>query len=123
MRDRWLSLGLNRPMRINDEDCDVPMLCAEDVIGDFRAIPSEIRMKYLHIIPDVLAHLFIRFVKLSAAVGKILHFHYRPNRAIGVKDIERCEKELQECAGCSDEGGSEDWLSQLYMYQFQLLQA
>ncbi|RYP00603.1 hypothetical protein DL765_010903 [Monosporascus sp. GIB2] len=46
-RDRWLSLAMGRPMRINIRDCDTPMTSAEDLANDFSELPSLIRARYM----------------------------------------------------------------------------
>ncbi|OJJ08292.1 hypothetical protein ASPVEDRAFT_143719 [Aspergillus versicolor CBS 583.65] len=49
LRDRWLSLTLGRPLRIDLDDCDVAMPSVVDIYHDFKDIPESL---YSAFIPD-----------------------------------------------------------------------
>ena len=77
IRDRWLSLAKGRPMRIHDEDCDVPMPCAEDIFHELHAIDPEIRNVFVPNQSDLLAKTWIGLMKTSFHLGQILRIYYR----------------------------------------------
>jgi len=108
-------------MRINPEDCDMPMPCVDDVTKELVAIPSATKDKYLPVESDALARLWVNLVKISAALGSILRTHYRssgPNP--GIADIERCEEEIQRCALDKEGLGQTSQILRLHRYQLQL---
>jgi hypothetical protein len=80
-RDRLIALGMRRPMRVKDDDCDVPMLTLEDfefhsfspeivqMVGD-----SEILQNVSH--QRELALMFIEKAKLCLCVSHVLSAQY-----------------------------------------------
>lgn len=77
IRDRWLSLAKGRPMRIHDEDCDVPMPFAEDISNELQAIDPEIRNLFVPNHSNLLAVIWIGLMKTSLHLGQILRIYYR----------------------------------------------
>ena len=81
MRDRLIALGMRRPTRIKNEDCDVPMLALEDF--DIEALPQEI-VRMLGGCPVVrdtakrtkLASLCIEKAKLCLCISHVLAAQY-----------------------------------------------
>jgi Fungal specific transcription factor domain len=81
LRDRLICLGMRRPMRIKDDDFDVPMLALEDF--DFQTLPSRI-CKMLGSCPLLseygsmkqLAVMCIEKVKLAVCIGNVLKTQY-----------------------------------------------
>ncbi|KAL4984345.1 fungal-specific transcription factor domain-containing protein [Aspergillus falconensis] len=70
LRDRWLSLTLGRPLRIDLDDCDVPMPTVSDIIYDFRDIHPTV---FAAFIPDdlpLLAEYWIRLIDLSPPLNR-----------------------------------------------------
>ncbi|CAI7611418.1 unnamed protein product [Penicillium discolor] len=65
-RDRWLSLTLGRPMRINLDDCDQPMPSAADLLGDVAELPSSITSAYIPNDLPELAEYWIILLKLMS---------------------------------------------------------
>ncbi|RAH70049.1 Zn(II)2Cys6 transcription factor [Aspergillus aculeatinus CBS 121060] len=53
-RDRWLSLTLGRPLRIDLEDCDVAMPLVEDLLYDLNDVPEPLLSAF---IPDEVSRL------------------------------------------------------------------
>ncbi|RYP64449.1 hypothetical protein DL769_006671 [Monosporascus sp. CRB-8-3] len=97
-RDRWLSLGMGRPMRINIRDCDTPMASAEDLTNDFSELPPLIRAKYMP--PDFrqLADHWVVLLHLSKVLGTILSENYCPTGPLPSRTwIEATEQELRRC--------------------------
>ncbi|KAL4938603.1 hypothetical protein BDV06DRAFT_225833 [Aspergillus oleicola] len=77
-RDRWLSLTLGRPLRINLLDCDVSMPSVTDVLCDLAEIPPSISAS---LIPEDLAQLteyWIILLQLSKTLGDVLTLSYQP---------------------------------------------
>jgi hypothetical protein len=80
-RDRLIALGMRRPMRVKDDDCDVPMLTIDDF--EFRQFPPEVlemlgecellenRQHQRH-----LAIMFIEKAKLCLCVSRVLSAQY-----------------------------------------------
>ncbi|KAL2827645.1 fungal-specific transcription factor domain-containing protein [Aspergillus pseudoustus] len=123
-RDRLIALGMRRPMRVKDDDCDVPMLTLDDfefhpfspeivnMVGD-----SEILQSVSH--QRELASMFIEKAKLCLCVSHVLSAQYSvlshkfggtmettmmlvPKKsAAETFEVRRCDQEL------------EDWLAHL----------
>jgi Fungal specific transcription factor domain len=95
IRDRWLSLAKGRPMRVHDEDCDVFMPSAQDVVCEISNIKPEVRTKFVPAHSDTLAEIWVYFVKTSITLGQVLRMHYRVK---GLKadtgDIEKVATDL-----------------------------
>ena len=98
VRDRWLSLGFGRPMKVQLEDCDIPMPNVEDVTMELTVLPSSIIEKYLSANQNRLAELWIKFVKLSKALGSMIQVFYRLQRSMPDIDyVQKCENEILRC--------------------------
>ncbi|WEW59041.1 hypothetical protein PRK78_004509 [Emydomyces testavorans] len=80
-RDRLIALGMRRPTRIKDEDCDVPMLLVSDF--EFKPLSPEV----LQVLGDVelthnvahqreLAVMFIEKAKLCLKISHVLSAQY-----------------------------------------------
>lgn len=123
-RDRLIALGMRRPMRVKDDDCDVPMLTLDDF--DFHPLSPEIVAMVGHseVLCNVdhqreLALMFIEKAKLCLCVSHVLSAQYSvlshkfggtmettmmlvPKKsAAEAFEVRRCDQEL------------EDWLANL----------
>ncbi|GES56956.1 C6 transcription factor [Aspergillus terreus] len=123
-RDRLIALGMRRPMRVKDDDCDVPMLTLDDF--EFHPFSPEIvsMVGNSEILQDVshqkeLALMFIEKAKLCLCVSHVLSAQYSvlshkfggtmettmmlvPKKsAAETFEVRRCDQEL------------EDWLAHL----------
>ncbi|CAK7234605.1 hypothetical protein SBRCBS47491_009007 [Sporothrix bragantina] len=109
LRDRWVSLAKGRPMRIHDEDCDVPMPVREDLDADFLEA-SELEEQLIEdtsqrLLPAraqaaVLGRMWLRMVTISALLGRIVRSHYRvQGPPLRCEDIDNYERELQMYLG------------------------
>jgi len=87
MRDRLLSLGMSRPMRIRDGDFDVPLPTVEDFECDIPTIAYPGTSEHstdAHIRPSLLdkststklAEIFVSNVKLCVNIGSIFSVQY-----------------------------------------------
>ncbi|KAF5863412.1 hypothetical protein ETB97_010170 [Aspergillus alliaceus] len=123
-RDRLIALGMRRPMRVKDDDCDVPMLTLDDF--EFHPFSPEIvnMVGSSEILQDMnhqkeLALMFIEKAKLCLCVSHVLSAQYSvlshkfggtmettmmlvPKKsAAETFEVRRCDQEL------------EDWLAHL----------
>jgi Fungal specific transcription factor domain. len=80
-RDRLIALGMRRPMRIKDDDCDVPMLTLDDF--EFKTFPPEIvnMVGNCELLRNVnhqreLGLMFIEKAKLCLCVSHVLSAQY-----------------------------------------------
>ncbi|KAI0479874.1 hypothetical protein F4859DRAFT_477602 [Xylaria cf. heliscus] len=97
-RDRWLSFGMGRPMRINIRDCDTPLPSADDLTNDFSDLPPSIRSTYMP--PDFrqLANHWVVLLHLSKVLGTILTENYSPTSPLPSRSwIEATEQDLLRC--------------------------
>ncbi|CAK7236100.1 hypothetical protein SCUCBS95973_009492 [Sporothrix curviconia] len=105
VRDRWVALAKGRPMRIHDEDCDVPMPLSADLLVDFLEASGQEEHPEMDVsrrlLPAraqaaALARMWINMATISALLGRIVRAHYRvqgpPPRQ---EDIDGFERELQ----------------------------
>lgn len=124
-RDRLIALGMRRPMRVKDDDCDVPMLTLDDF--DFHPLSPEIvgMVGNSEVLRNVdhqreLALMFIEKAKLCLCVSHVLSAQYSvlshkfggtmettmmlvPKKsAAETFEVRRCDQEL------------EDWLANLH---------
>lgn len=72
-RDRWVAVSLGRPVMINLEDSDVPMLTEDDFNEDEANLPS------LYPVNRVNVLYFIHSVKLSEIMGLVLRQQFSVN--------------------------------------------
>ena len=97
-RDVWASLGFGRPMKIDSEDCDAPMLTVEDIASpDLDDVPLDLQG---FIPPNVreLAYLMLNFLELSMILERILKSYYRPRSTPPtIQKIERDERDILSC--------------------------
>lgn len=121
VRDRWLSLVKGRPMRINLEDCDVPLPTTDDIAKELDAIPKAARDRYIPYQSDAVARLWLKLVEISVVLGNILRIHYRHKGSKPtVEDIEKSEEEVQECALAAKDLEHETPVMQVFAYQLRL---
>ena len=121
VRDRWLSLVKGRPLRIDLEDCDLPLPVIDDIAKELDALPLAVRDRYIPYQSDAVARLWIKLVRISVTLGNILRVHYRcKGPRPSVEDIEKSEEEVQGCVLNNDEMEYADPTMQLFAYQFQL---
>lgn len=96
-REAFAALGFGRPMRINIDDCDVPVPTVEEALADtqvrhsFSVVPAphsvqrlEASMLDIYLPPDRerLANLWIHLLHLSMHVEHMFVTHYRPRRPV-----------------------------------------
>jgi len=123
-RDRLIALGMRRPMRVKDDDCDVPMLSLEDF--EFHPFSPEIvaMVGNSEILQNVshqreLALMFIEKAKLCLCVSHVLSAQYSvlSHKFGGTMETtmmlvpKKSTAETFEVRSCDQE--LEDWLANL----------
>ncbi|EPE04422.1 c6 transcription factor [Ophiostoma piceae UAMH 11346] len=101
VRDRWVALAKGRPMRIHDEDCDVPLPVQEELMQGYVAA-YETRPGGDILLPPkqatALGLMWLRLVSISSLLGRIVRAHYRAQGPRPSQhDIDAFERELQMC--------------------------
>lgn len=121
IRDRWLSLAKGRPMRIHDEDCDVPMPRAEDIFHELYAIDSKIRDVFVPSQLDLLAETWIGLMKTSFYLGQILRLYYRVRGPKpSPQEIEKLASDLHSVGQMEVPQASTDDLVLIHKYHLDL---
>lgn len=117
-RDRLIALGMRRPMRVKDDDCDVPMLTLDDF--EFRKFPTEVTdmLGDCELLQNTehqrhLAMMFIEKAKLCLCVSHVLSAQYSvlshrfggttettmmlvPKKSeAGTTQVQQCDEELE----------------------------
>ncbi|KAM3423468.1 hypothetical protein BST61_g898 [Cercospora zeina] len=96
-RDRWLSLGHGRPLRINAADCDVPMVGADCMLD----LPEQAPQAWRKYVPQDLQHItpiWTGLLQLTVGLGEILSATYQPHRApLDSTKIAEIERRVSEC--------------------------
>ena len=96
-RDRWLSLGYDRPLRINADDCNVPMVGSDCMMQ----LPSRAPQAWLKYVPAELSHLgpiWIGLLQLSSVLGDVLAANHSPRK--NVLDIQTMTSLDRRISGC-----------------------
>lgn len=92
-RDRWIALGLGRPMRINHSDCDVEVLTLSDLDENANACVglSHTASTSFETYRSV-AHLFLQAVRLSICLGQVMECHFGAGQGtISMAQSAECE--------------------------------
>lgn len=97
-REAWLSIGMGRPMRINLDHCDTPMVDVSDCKELLVGIPDRIKEKYL---PDGLEELsesWVELLRLTVQLGNILSVSYRARPTdLPQSQMEETERQIRLC--------------------------
>ncbi|EHK42217.1 hypothetical protein TRIATDRAFT_229782 [Trichoderma atroviride IMI 206040] len=120
-RDRSLSLTLGRPLRINLNDCNMPMASAADVISDIGQIPHSVAKAY---IPDdlpQLAEYWVLLIQLNKLLGDVLTLCYQPfGPSPMLQQIQSLEEEILQFYIPERHGKTQSRLSSFYLYHLQM---
>ncbi|KAG7051057.1 cutinase transcription factor 1 beta [Colletotrichum scovillei] len=79
-REVWLGLGFGRPLRINSEDCDLPMPEPAAVLNDIDSLPATLRETFIPREFKTLVPLWIELLKLAVELETILRLNFRPGQ-------------------------------------------
>ncbi|KAH8695414.1 fungal-specific transcription factor domain-containing protein [Talaromyces proteolyticus] len=94
-RDRWLSLTLGRPLRINLSDCNTPMPSVADILNDLNEVSSVVDSFDQHELPQ-LAECWILLLNLTKLLGDALLLSYQScGPSPTFKNVEVLEDEIQ----------------------------
>ncbi|KAE8552807.1 hypothetical protein EYB25_004186 [Talaromyces marneffei] len=118
-RDRLIALGMRRPMRVKDDDCDVPMLTLDDF--EFKKFPPEVlnMLGECELLTNTeyqrhLAMMFVEKAKLCLCVSHVLSAQYSvlshrfggttettmmlvPKKSeAGTIQVQKCDEELEK---------------------------
>jgi hypothetical protein len=97
-RDRWLSLGMGRPMRICADDCDVPKPTVADVTDDLKDLSLVEWAAYVPLNLAELSKYWICFINLTIVLGDILAKNYRPRSLkLVASEVIELEKKIVDC--------------------------
>ena len=117
---------MGRPMRINLEDCDIPLPDPSDVLSDLREIPAAEKQKFFLLNDSALVNFWIQLTRLSVVLGKILSVNQRRKaQSQSLAEIEVLYREILDCS-LGDEANKIDPVStgsgifKLHLYQYQI---
>ena len=91
-REAFTALGFGRPMRIDSEDCDVPIPSVQEVYNVAHEDMPDILQSILPNGLMEMATLWINLLELGLLLERVLKRHYRP-RSILVSPSELEEEE------------------------------
>ncbi|KAJ5158132.1 uncharacterized protein N7500_007783 [Penicillium coprophilum] len=120
-RDRWLSLTLGRPLRINLDDCDLPMPAASDLLGDVAELPTSITSAYFPKDLPQLADYWVNLINMSKLLGEILALSYKPSGASPtLQQFDSLKTKLLQFRVPARPGHEQSPLAAFYAYHLQL---
>lgn len=120
-RDRWLSLTLGRPLRIDLDDCDVAMPLVEDLLYDLNDVPELLLSAFIPDEVSRLAEYWIQLIGMSKLLGAVLSMSYKTARPKPSREeVETLEAEI--CCQQPPEKASPDWNgpTRFYLHHLQL---
>ena len=80
-RDRWLSLAIGTPLRIDLDDATTSKTTTEDVMDELDDLSTQLRDRYLPQSASSLVQCWLNFVELSEVLGSIIQAFFRRKRA------------------------------------------
>ncbi|KAL7942700.1 fungal-specific transcription factor domain-containing protein [Trichoderma barbatum] len=120
-RDRWLSVSLGRPLRINLDESDTPDPLVSDIAVDLEDIPESVTSAYFPRDLPRLAEYWIQLIHMTKLLGKTLTTCYqlrRPKPTIG--QIDALEAELMRFSMPEHPDPILSRLATFYYYHLQL---
>lgn len=97
-REAFTAMGFGRPMRIDSENCDVPIPSVQEVFGqNLDGVPDEIRAGLPHGTLEMAA-LWINLLELALLLERVLKRHYRPRSVpASLEELEDEENAIFQC--------------------------
>lgn len=98
-RDRWLSLTMGIPPRINLDSCDTPFPSSNDLLYYVTDLEESVASLYLPCDLERLANYWVMLISLSHQLGDVLaikHQSLRPR--LSCHEIDAFEKRLMQCS-------------------------
>ncbi|PKK43307.1 hypothetical protein CI102_12435 [Trichoderma harzianum] len=94
-RDRWLSVSLGRPLRINLDESDTPDPLVSDIAVDLEGIPESVTSAFFPRDLPRLAEYWIQLIQMTKLLGKTLMTCYQLRRPKPtINQIDTLEAEL-----------------------------
>ncbi|KAJ5782825.1 Transcription factor [Penicillium paradoxum] len=120
-RDRWLSLTMGRPLRININDCNTAMPSADDMLGDFTGLPESIVAAYIPKDLPQLAEYWVMTIQLTQLLGDTLTLSYQPFGApSSLQKVEALENRILQFQLPESQEAGQSPLATFYLYHLQL---
>lgn len=120
-RDRWLSLTLGRPLRINILDCDIAMPSPTDFLSDLAEIPESLATEYIPTDLPKLENYWIMLIQLSKSLGDVLASSNRPVRqSRSLQQVEDLEAQILQYRMSGGVGSTQSDLAKFYQYHMHL---
>ncbi|OGM48902.1 C6 transcription factor [Aspergillus bombycis] len=97
-RDRWLGLTLGRPLRINLDDCDLPMCVPADLLSELDSIPEAVSVSYIPQEFQKLVEFWMILIELSQLLGKVLVLKSKSVKSkSSINQINALEAQITRC--------------------------
>ncbi|PYH99433.1 hypothetical protein BO71DRAFT_314053, partial [Aspergillus ellipticus CBS 707.79] len=120
-RDRWLSLTLGRPLRIDLDDCDMAMPSVADILSDLSDIPESIFAAFFTNDIPLLAEYWVLLIQMSKLLGSVLTMSYKTIRPkLSVSQIEALEAEIIRCTPPERYDADQSQPARFYLHHLQL---
>ncbi|GLA17660.1 hypothetical protein AnigIFM62618_004808 [Aspergillus niger] len=119
-RDRWLSLTLGRPLRINLHDCDTPKPSVDDFLSDVVGLSPQMT-SYLPENLEVLASHWVKYLEISAILGDVISMHYQASKPRpSLKNVNDMEIKISQCTVPEQDDPSLSRVAIFGIYHLQL---
>lgn len=120
-RDRWLSLTMGRPLRINMNDCNTIPPSAGDMLSDFAGLPESISAAYVPKDLAQLADYWVILIQLTQLLGDTLTLCYQPfGASSSIEQVEALEQKILHFPLPENQGTGQSPLATFYLYHLQL---
>ncbi|KAJ5742768.1 uncharacterized protein N7511_011169 [Penicillium nucicola] len=118
-RDRWLSLVMGRPLRINMNDCNTIMPSADDMLSDFADFP-ETAAYIPRDLPQLADH-WVTMIQLTRLLGDVLTMSYQPfGPSPSFQQVEDLERRIQLFQLPKNQETVSSSLATFYLYHLEL---
>jgi hypothetical protein len=96
-REAWFAIGLGRPMRINPDDCDLPLPAPDDSELSLQGLSEETRKRYFVEDTATLSELWSDLMKLTVSLTDIISLLRRAERSkISKTEFEDTERGVRQ---------------------------
>ncbi|KAB8235430.1 Zn(II)2Cys6 transcription factor [Aspergillus alliaceus] len=120
-RDRWLSLTMGRPLRIDLNDCDTVLPSSDDMLNDLIGLPESVANVYIPTDLPRLADCWVTMIHLSKLLGDVLTLSYRPFGPYpSLQQVEAIEAEIRHIQFPNNYRTDPSRLATFYLYHLQL---
>ncbi|OQE71575.1 hypothetical protein PENNAL_c0104G01697 [Penicillium nalgiovense] len=120
-RDRWLSLTMGRPLRINMNDCNTKPPSADDMLSDFVGLPESISAAYVPKDLPQLADYWVTMIQLTQLLGDTLTLCYQPfGHSSSFQQVKALEQKILRFQLPKTLETGQSPLATCYLYHLQL---